>query len=154
MARIPDEEWVCKEQGMLTTPCVIWARSVDREGYGRASVGGKSYRAHRVAYAKANGLDPATMGGVVMHLCDVPSCVNPDHLKLGTHRANMDDMLAKGRQPKGEKKRLSKLTAAQVSEARVRYKRGCPTYGATPMAAAFGVSVSTLCKALRGETWV
>lgn len=56
----------------------------------------------------------------MLHTCDVPSCVNPDHLFLGTQLANMRDMIAKGRKvaSPGERNGAAKLTAAQVQAIR------------------------------------
>jgi hypothetical protein len=56
---------------------------------------GRSSRAHRVAWYLLRGEIPT--GQHVMHTCDNPRCVNPDHLQLGTHAANMHDMARKGR---------------------------------------------------------
>lgn len=137
----------------MDTPCILWQKAKDREGYGFLNLAGRQVKAHRLAYANANGLDVHSMGGVVLHLCDTPSCVNPEHLRLGTHVDNMEDMKAKGRQPQGEAKKLSKLTLLQVINCRARYKKGCPVNGASAMARTLGVSISTLCKALRGDTW-
>jgi hypothetical protein len=57
--------------------------------------------AHRVAYVLANG--PIEPGQVVMHTCDVPACVNPAHLKLGSQGDNNRDCFAKGRNPSRRK---------------------------------------------------
>ncbi len=55
-------------------------------------------------------------GIVVRHTCDVPECINPDHLIPGTHQDNMNDMKQRGRQGKGEKNSQAKLTEKQVRE--------------------------------------
>lgn len=76
--------------------CQLWLRQVDRKGYGCVSVGGnRSLLAHRVAYELIHGAIPA--GVFVCHKCDVPSCINVDHLFLGTPKDNMVDMVRKGR---------------------------------------------------------
>lgn len=64
-------------------------------GYGRIHWDGRQRLAHQVAYEIFCG--PITPGLVVMHTCDVPLCVRPDHLRLGTSRANRLDCVAKGR---------------------------------------------------------
>ena len=73
--------------------------SVNKAGYGAVSFGPKENRyrmgAHRYAYAMANGVNPGVMD--VMHTCDNPSCVNPDHLRIGTRSDNMRDCVQKGR---------------------------------------------------------
>lgn len=69
-------------------------------GYGSMTITVNGVRrpvgAHRIAYRIAKG--PIPDGKVVMHACDNPRCVNPAHLSLGTHRENVADMIAKGRQ--------------------------------------------------------
>lgn len=74
--------------------CWIWGMQSDRCGYGKMSYGRSKRLAHRVSYA-AFISDPKGM--LVCHKCDTPSCVNPDHLFLGTHQDNTDDMVRKGR---------------------------------------------------------
>lgn len=61
------------------------------------------------------------MGGVVLHSCDNPRCINPEHLSLGTHKDNTQDMLRKNRNrpPRGESNGNRKLTAAEVEEIRL-----------------------------------
>jgi hypothetical protein len=77
------------------TECWPWTATIDRDGYGRMKVGGKSQRAHRLAYALRIG--PVPDGLSVLHRCDNPCCVNPDHLWVGTSSDNMRDMATKGR---------------------------------------------------------
>lgn len=81
------------------TGCWLWTLQVGANGYPRMSIGQKSYLpAHRIAYRafRLNG-KPIPEGMFVCHKCDTPSCVNPDHLFLGTARDNTRDMIAKGR---------------------------------------------------------
>lgn len=69
---------------------------INSGGYGRIHIGnGKHVLAHRLAWALHNGADPC--GYVVMHRCDNPPCVNPEHLVLGSQKENIMDMDAKGR---------------------------------------------------------
>lgn len=76
--------------------CWIWTGPTNNHGYGR--FGGSRY-AHRVSYQLAHG--PIPPGMVVLHRCDNPPCVNPDHLSLGTQRDNVRDMVTKGRHNPG-----------------------------------------------------
>ena len=75
--------------------CLIWMGVVSSRGYGVFKYFGKRYSAHRASWMSVHGDIPA--GLCVMHKCDTPSCVNPNHLKLGTHADNMADRNAKGR---------------------------------------------------------
>lgn len=95
--------------------CWAWSLFTDKDGYGSVKVKGKNQRAHRVSFEIANGvkLEP---GQVVMHLCDNPSCVNPDHLRAGTQKENISDMFRKGRNPdqQGESNNGVKITEEQA----------------------------------------
>lgn len=78
--------------------CWEWQGAINSDGYGVIKVAGRMRRAHRVAWEVAFGSIPA--GLQVCHSCDNPRCIRVDHLLLGTQRANIQDMLAKGRRPK------------------------------------------------------
>lgn len=87
------------------TGCHLWTGSACKVGYGRIRPRGAPPSAspilvHRIAWEFAYGPIPAGMK--VCHRCDMPSCVNPDHLFLGTQKENMRDMFAKKRaRPRG-----------------------------------------------------
>lgn len=107
------------------TGCILWTGSIVNFGYGQIGAGGRKggvRYAHRVAWELANGPIPDRL--FVLHRCDVPSCVNVEHLFLGTHADNMADMAAKGRQLKGRDITGVKLTEAQVRAIRLRYASG------------------------------
>lgn len=76
--------------------CHIWRGQKTNGGYGVFSVAGMTLLAHRLVRAMHGG---DTSAAVVMHTCDNPSCVNPDHLQDGTYLDNSRDMVEKGRQP-------------------------------------------------------
>src|SRR5687768_13755676 len=76
--------------------CMVWMGTVSKStGYGQMVMKGKAHMPHRVAWEVANG--PIPNGMFVLHRCDVKTCVNPDHLFLGTHKENMRDMRLKRR---------------------------------------------------------
>ena len=85
------------------TGCWLWVgkRKESRGWYGIINVHKIPIYAHRVAWILFNGPIPARHE--VMHTCDNPPCVNPAHLKLGTHFDNMKDMQTKGRSRGGAK---------------------------------------------------
>ena len=75
--------------------CWVWLLSTIPQGYGHFKVAGKTRRAHRVVWEEFKGPIPERLK--VLHTCDNPSCVNPEHLFLGTQADNMQDMKQKGR---------------------------------------------------------
>lgn len=97
--------------------CWLWTAATDCRGMGygffHMGNGHHSIKAHVAAYRLLKG---PTNGLFVLHTCDVPICVNPDHLFLGTHQDNVDDRERKGRGgcAYGEAHGLSTLTTEKV----------------------------------------
>ena len=95
----------------ITPGCWQWQAWTDRNGYGSVNVRfpGKNYgcKAHRFSWVIHNNQDwPDPLIG--RHLCNNPSCVNPDHIKPGTQQENMDDAVAIGSIKKSARKALGK----------------------------------------------
>lgn len=91
----------------MATRSVRTSRNTRRgAGYGNFMVTALSrVAAHRFSWEIHNG--PIPEGLIIMHICDNPPCVRPDHLKLGTYKENSQDALAKGRASTGERHRLA-----------------------------------------------
>jgi hypothetical protein len=81
-------------------PCWEWLACVDKNGYGIFRLNGKNEKSHRFSFILKNGEIKNNL--FVCHACDNPKCVNPNHLWLGTNQDNVDDMMKKGRQLKGD----------------------------------------------------
>lgn len=98
-----------------TDGCWLWIGGLVN-GYGQIRVNGKPELAHRVSWQLNNGDVPE--GKYVLHKCDVPRCVNPEHLYVGDQYDNMDDMWSRGRAKPGhvcgETHGCSKLTEELV----------------------------------------
>jgi hypothetical protein len=105
----------------IQNECWEWTGRLNQYGYGRMKFQGKrGVRTHRISYMLFCGEIPE--GIFVCHHCDNPSCVNPEHLFLGTHDDNNKDKCRKNRQPAGDIHWNRKLTVAQVSEIREDFR--------------------------------
>jgi len=129
------------------TGCWLWQLNLGRWGYGKMKIGGKTFSAHRIAWELHRGPIPNEL--CVLHKCDVPACVNPAHLFLGTHRDNAWDKVRKGRAPsmKGLKNSNAKLTIA----AALKIKRARGTHAA--ICERYGVSAGTVSNIKTGKHW-
>lgn len=77
-----------------TTGCWLWTAGLQKYGYGGFSMRARTYPAHRISWLMHRG---AIGDKFVLHKCDTPACVNPEHLFLGTQADNIRDMDRKGR---------------------------------------------------------
>ena len=126
--------------------CILSGGSPVKGGYMKVYAEGKSRLAHRVAYAKAQGVPVDTIKGmVVLHKCDNPPCVNPEHLELGTAHDNMQDMVAKGRHSRlpGKPRKLSDDAVRAIRASDKPYTTG----------RGFGVTNSVTRYILNGTTY-
>ena len=112
-----------------TDTCWEWIGGLDRDGYGLIGIGPKQWRAHRFSMSITKGLDSTKP--VVMHLCDNPLCVNPEHLKNATIKENNDD--------KRDKRRHAHL----LTDDEVRWSRSSKL-SRKELAKKFGVSTITI----------
>lgn len=135
--------------------CWIWkGKTITQKGYGLIQSGGKGSKhksVHRLSYEMHIG--EITAGLVVMHKCDNPSCVNPDHLELGTQSKNIKDAIERGRKISkpphkfGESHGASKLTELDVREIRGS------SIETKELARKFGVSKTTIERVRNRKTW-
>jgi hypothetical protein len=137
----------------LKTRCWLWTGCKTGYGYGQLNVNGIMVRAHRVAWVLFRGSIPDGMW--VLHGCDVPACVNPDHLFLGDHDANMADKVKKGRSwsPAGVSHGNAKLTDEDVLAIRRTHVCAHPQLGVRPLARKYRVAHTTIKNIVLGRSW-
>ena len=102
--------------------CWEWTGTTTAYGYGLLSIKNKQHYAHRIAYEFSKG--PIPKGLHIMHHCDNPACVNPDHLSAVTAKENIRDSVKKNRFPKGETNGHCRLSDNQIIEIRFKRKEG------------------------------
>ncbi len=130
------------------TGCWIWT-GLQSGGYGLFWLIGRNRAAHRASWMLFHGVIPA--GFFVCHKCDVPLCVNPDHLFLGTPQENSADMARKGRGTHGQRHWQAKLSDASVRSIKKILLSGMRTK--TSIARQFNVSLSAIYLVGSGRTW-
>jgi hypothetical protein len=129
-----------------TDGCWLWTGQRDDDGYGllgRGGYGGGTVRVHRYSWELHNG-KPVPDGMQVCHTCDNPTCVNPDHLFVGTSKDNARDCVAKGR-------RATRLTEAQVIEIRRRIAAGEASQ--RQVARELGLAQTTIARIVHRRRW-
>jgi hypothetical protein len=141
-----DRFWTKVRKG---ASCWEWTGAVNAQGYGLVNDrnGGGCKLAHRVSYAWAHG-DPGSL--CVLHKCDNPRCVNPEHLLLGTRAENQRDMAAKGRASRGEEHCHAKLREDDVREIRRLVAAGHTQKG---VAGRFGVQPNAISRIVNRRRW-
>jgi hypothetical protein len=152
-----------------TEGCWLRTARQERRGYGsfmmdRGSAKWRPVGAHRVAWELTNG--PIPDGLCVLHRCDNPSCVRPEHLYLGTNLVNSQDMVSKGRQAcgdrsgktvhpertaRGERNGSAKLTENDVKDIRTRFANGGITK--VSLALEYGVRDALISKIIKRQVW-
>lgn len=144
-----------------TEGCWLWSAGTCSRGYGNFKVKNKTLAAHRVSYLIHFGSVPS--GLQVLHKCDTPACVRPDHLFVGTGADNMADKVAKGRQARGESVTRNRrslvgsrngraiLTAEVVQQIKDSWSFRKITQ--KDLARKFGISLATVSRILRGVSW-
>jgi hypothetical protein len=120
-----------------SSACWLWTGATNNKGYGVSGIGnGKIQLAHRLAASFAEDIDDR----VVMHACDNPLCVRPDHLRIGSQQDNMHDMYVKQRS-NNKLNRIAVLDIRTKALSRAAYAKK------------YGVSEYTIGDVQRGATW-
>ena len=142
-----------------TEGCWNWTASVAPGGYGEIGIGsGSPYfkyanksmkiRAPRLSWIMHNG--PIPEGMDILHKCDNPRCVRPDHLFAGTDADNMRDAASKRRMPHGEGNHMTRLTLDDVHEMKRLYASGTTQ---RELSARYGISGSSASRIINGIDW-
>jgi len=166
MQTLDERFWTKVQKG---DGCWLWTACKDQSGYGRlgARVDGSFFvfKAHRLSWELAHG--PIPEGVCVLHRCDTPSCVRPDHLFLGSKQDNYDDMVNKGRRRIvfGGVAKLAATTPgafagtknprAKLTDEDVRYIRHMSDEGASriELARKFGITGPAVRMIVTRTTW-
>ena len=130
--------------------CWEWVGGRSAFGHGRFKASGRLLSPHRVAWVLSTG-EQIPPGMAVCHRCDVPSCLNPAHLFLGTKGENNADMATKGRSARGAANGRAKLTEELVRDLRAEYAAGETSY--RKMAVKYGLDKKTIERVVRRTTW-
>jgi hypothetical protein len=163
----------------LETQCWMWTGAIDRKGYGRVWNPGRTALAHRIVWELLRS--PLIRTQCLLHTCDTPLCVNPDHLWIGTRQDNNRDRDSKGRvargarhssrtQPdrvargarhmsrtkpwtvaRGEMSGSAKLTEQDVRSIRIRFAKG--GISKAELGRQFAVTDSNVRAIVNGRTW-
>lgn len=123
------------------TGCWEWTKGKTKCGYGKVNLNGKTRDVHRLSFQVFKGDIP--QGMCVCHECDNPSCLNPEHLFLGTKKRNSEDASSKGRMGK-------KLNAECVRQIRDMCRNKEKT---RVIANRFGISTALVAAIARGAVW-
>lgn len=132
--------------------CWHWNAARMQSGYGNFGIDNYVHKAHRVSYALHNGSIPE--GLMVLHKCDNPRCVNPEHLYAGTAKQNSQDAVRRGRHSPGkvvgEASHLAKTTDVMVRNMAALH---CAGFSEMDLVAMFGFSRSIVSSVIHGRAW-
>ena len=143
--------------------CIIWTGKVDKGGYGHTNIKGKTYSVHRISYMIKNGGEeiPTHVKEkrvMIRHICPKghnPSCINPNHLILGTYSENANDRKDNGTHMEGGTHPQSKITEEVAQKIKLSlFKKGETGYRTRQVRADFfGVPLSTVSSIDVGQAW-
>lgn len=129
-----------------STGCWVWTKAKGGRGYPRIRWNGATTGAHRVSWELANR-KKIPKGLCVLHKCDTPLCINPEHLRTGTKKENGEEMSQRKRSTAGEKNRHAKLTQQQADEIKNSTEK------TSVLVDRFGVCRATVKFIRAGKTW-
>jgi hypothetical protein len=137
-----------------TDTCWTWTGAIYRGGYGhfRRKVDGKwkMYKTHRYSYEYYHG--PIPEGKIILHSCDNPACVNPNHLSVGTHKENTGQCIARGRKVFGINP--NHRSHSQLCYAIREYHISNPSLTGRAVAKQFNTSPAQVSRILNNKIWV
>lgn len=144
------------EKVTRTDGCWLWTEWCNHDGYGRFWAYGKLVTASRFVYEITYGPIPEGMN--VLHHCDMPPCVRPEHLYLGTQAKNMADMRERGRERYTGPNRIHRGVdhhAARLSEEQVRSLRTQYAAGASfvELSRLFSISETQAARIAQRKNW-
>lgn len=142
------EEFIRKRVNRNENGCWEWKGAKHKQGYGNVRYEGKTHLAHRLSWKIFKGEIPD--GFMVCHKCDNSSCVNPEHLFLGTQKDNVSDAIEKERFKPGKLPRQTKLQWDQVQEIKNLHLNGMTR---KKLQEKFHVSQTCIAKIITGKSW-
>jgi hypothetical protein len=146
------EERLAEKYHVAPNGCWLWNTGKD-EGfnYPKFWIGSGYVKASHLMWERANGRKLES-GELVLHRCDTPRCVNPDHLFVGGYIDNMQDRRKKGRgnHPRGERNGRARITRAGAEKIRKLRTEGISQQA---IADRLGISQATVSRVLRGVAW-
>lgn len=127
---------------------------IKQKTYGVTKVDGKKRLAHRVAYCKSKGISIEEIDGLmVLHSCDNPRCINPMHLRLGSHADNMMDRNSRLRTSKGTLHAMHKIDEKTVNAIRDDYVGKRRGMSLAEISKKYGISKTQCYRIVNGESW-
>ena len=151
ITQLTRERFDSKWKRDAATGCWLWMASTAGRGYGQFRIPGtrRNIYAHRLSFELFKG--PLPKGAHLMHSCDTPRCINPDHLSIGSPLDNARDMRDKDRHLNGERNASAKLTEKQVVAIKALLAHSCLPQKV--IAKLFGIQQMQVSRIKRGERW-
>lgn len=141
--------WITALLSMPTSnECVPWPFQKRPSGYGKVWHESKMRPATHAVLILSGQPQPDAPNNLALHACDNPPCVNPRHLRWGSQKENLSEMISRGRQPRGEQRSDFKVTDAEVKEIIELRQSG---WTQQSIADRFGLSQPHVCNIIHGN---